>query len=426
MDDNNEKGGVNSTLLPERIPESWEICQILDILERVSNRVDPDKIESQDYISLKHMGKGEPRVRKCGTSDEVSSKKYRFSEGDILFGKLRPYFRKVALSKTEGVCSTDINVIKSTEKVDRDFLFYTLFRQDFINIADKTSTGTRMPRADWKKLDELKIALPSLEEQEKISQILYKIDSKIENNNKISQNLKEIAQTLFKSYFLDFDPYDEFKQTELGRVPEAFEIAEIGELGDIITGNTPSTKNEEYYGGCIPFVKASDLGSRLMISETDKKLTKEGASEISKKQLRKGCVMVSCIGNGLGKVGVTSSALYTNQQINSIDPHKNFDTWYLLFKMQSIQKKLQNYAGGSAQPILSKSKFSNIRIAVPPEKERKKFNERISECMSYYEYVINQNPKLIKMRNNLIPKLMSGEIRVNDIELDDLEADSEV
>jgi hypothetical protein len=103
---------------------------------------------------------------------DVSSQKYAFEKNDILFGKLRPYFRKVALAKFDGICSTDINVIKPTEIVGRDFLFYTLFRQDFIDVADKTSTGTRMPRADWSKLTDMKVALPPLEEQKKISSIM--------------------------------------------------------------------------------------------------------------------------------------------------------------------------------------------------------------------------------------------------------------
>ena len=405
MNDNSNNGGVNNILLPERVPEEWDVCQIQDMLERVSNRVDPDKMETQDYISLKHMGKGEPRVKECGTSDEVSSKKYRFSEGDILFGKLRPYFRKVAISKTKGVCSTDINVINPTEKVDRDFLFYTLFREKFIDISDKTSTGTRMPRADWSKLEKLKVALPPSSEQKKISRILYAIDQKIETNYKINQTIEKISDSLFNSWFVTFEPYKKFKDSELGQIPKSFNIIELSELLSLEYGKGLSKDDRE--GDKYPVYGSNGING------SHSEFLVEGPGVIVG---RKGTI---------GTVNYEPRDFWCIDTTFYVEPKREYD---MIFYYHLLKNgvRLKHLGSDSAVPGLNRNTVHDQKVAIPKEERVKQFIQLVKPMYKIKERKKRENKYLSELRETLLPKLMSGEIRVNDIELDELEVDSEV
>ncbi len=131
----------------------WREYKISDIATLVKNswKVGNEKLP---YIGLEHIEESKLRLNGIGSSDDVSSNKYRFGSGDVLFGKLRPYFRKVVQPDFDGICSTDIWVINATDKSDNDFLFYFFSNQDLIDLSYSSSSGTRMPRADWKFLSQ--------------------------------------------------------------------------------------------------------------------------------------------------------------------------------------------------------------------------------------------------------------------------------
>jgi len=168
---------------------------------------------------------------------------------------------------------------------------------------------------------------------------------------------------------------------------------EISEIGEIVTGNTPSTKEEGNYGGEIPFIRVSDFSDDVYIRDTEKTLTEKGANEVKNKEIPEYAVMVSCIGNGLGKTAMADRKCFTNQQINSVIPSDSYHPWYVYYLLTTKQEKFQNYAGGSAQPILSKTKFGNIEVEVHSDykvqkkigntlrrlDEKRNLNEKINE-----------------------------------------------
>ena len=117
------------------------------------------------YIGLEHINKNSLRIKSIGSSNTVTSNKYIFDAGDTLFGKLRPYFRKVAQPKFNGVCSTDIWVVKPKNGTDKNFIFYFFANQKLIDTSYSSSGGTRMPRADWKFLSKTIWLIPPLSEQ---------------------------------------------------------------------------------------------------------------------------------------------------------------------------------------------------------------------------------------------------------------------
>ncbi len=185
---------------------TWPNTTIGDCALLVRETISPSDGEDVPYIGLEHIGENTLSLLGHGTASDVTSVKACFQSGDILFGKLRPYFRKVVRAPFDGICSTDIWVVRAKERADQGFLYYCMASQPFVDFATLGSEGTRMPRAKWEYVSRYEISLPPLPEQRAIAHVLGTLDDKIEANRRMNQTLEAMAQALFKSWFIDFDP----------------------------------------------------------------------------------------------------------------------------------------------------------------------------------------------------------------------------
>jgi type I restriction enzyme S subunit len=181
-----------------KIPESWEVGVLGDLMEKRSEKIDPEDLsEENSYFSLKHMPEQSLSLGKWDDAEEISSRKTKFSKGDILFGKLRPYFCKVGLAPVEGVCSTDILVITPKKGPEwKEFLVCILSDQSFIDYCDSVSTGTRMPRVGWKEMCEYQIVLPDQDTIAEFSEISHPYFELIIKNIHENNSLHEMRDTL--------------------------------------------------------------------------------------------------------------------------------------------------------------------------------------------------------------------------------------
>ena len=174
------------------------------------------------YIGLEHIEENSLRLNSHGDSNAITSNKYRFYSGNTLFGKLRPYFRKVVKPKFNGICSTDIWVITPKKGYNEDFIFYFFANQKLVDLANSSSKGTRMPRADWNFISETIWDFPPLKEQETIVEVLSSLDDKIELLHKQNKTLENIAQTLFHKWFIQ-NAKDDWEKGKLGDFLETIE-----------------------------------------------------------------------------------------------------------------------------------------------------------------------------------------------------------
>lgn len=181
-----------------KIPESFEVGTLAELIEKKTNGVDEEDMSSSTpYISLKHMPEESVILNKWDDAGDISSRKYQFQRGDILFGKLRPYFCKVGPAQIDGVCSTDIIVI--TPKKDdiwREYIIFQLSNGSFIDYCDKVSTGTRMPRVSWKDICEYQLPIPTREAVKNFHENVEPILDLIASNIHESNDLKEIRDSL--------------------------------------------------------------------------------------------------------------------------------------------------------------------------------------------------------------------------------------
>ncbi|MGO1356399.1 restriction endonuclease subunit S [Alkalibacterium gilvum] len=304
---------------------------------------------------------------------------------------------------------TEIDQLKVIPK----YLFYKLKTLDLKNM----NVGTAVPSLTTALLNEIELYLPSLSYQHKIVNILTSFDEKIENNNAIIANLEEQAQAVFKSWFVDFEPFQDgkFVDSELGKVPLDWDVVKLKKISEqITTGKTPPTKDPSNYGNKMPFVTIPDMHDNVFVTETERMLSSKGIQTQKNKVVPKNSLAVSCIAT-VGLVTLISEDSQTNQQINTVVTKDNVSPYYVY----SYLKKQTDYlnaigSSGSTTKNVNKSTFSNLKLLLPKEEVLEKYHKL---CEPIFEYILlaqKQNIKLVELRDTLLPKLISGEIRVEE------------
>lgn len=293
--------------------------------------------------------------------------------------------------------------------VDSVFLYYLIKHN--VYILKKNTHGSVFDTITRDTFDRIEVDIPHIELQKKIASVLSLIDDKIELNNKINDNLLNQIDSHFRALYIDFEQNN-------GLIPENFRYGILDELSkEIICGKTPSTKNESYYGGDIPFITIPDMHDKVYVIKTERYLSEEGANSQIKKILPKNSICVSCIGTA-GLVALVNESSHTNQQINSIIPKENVSPYYVYSLMKTLRDKIISLGQcGSTIVNLNKVQFSKLEVLIPTEQSMSEFDQRVKPMFEQINLLQLENEKLSSLRDSLLPKLMSGEINVDSIEL---------
>ena len=379
--------------------QNWQTKKIGDCCKLIKKQYVPNKEDNKNYIGLEHIEQETLKLNGLGNSSNAISNKFIFEKGQVLFGKLRPYFRKVFRPNFEGVCSTDIWVIDSKDGFDNNFLFYFFADQKIIDEATNSSEGTRMPRAKWDYLSELEFEFPPLPEQLAIAEILSKLDEKIELNNKTNATLEEIGQAIFKRWFID------------NPEKENWECSTIGSELKTILGGTPDRMKAEYWNGSINWINSGRV-NEFRITEPSERITEEGLKKSATSLLPKGTVVLAITGATLGQVSRLEINSCANQSVIGVLENENFSSEYLYYLIKNKIGEIIGFQTGGAQQHINKTNIDNFEIKVPDEKTLKDFNKIINPIFKQISINCFQNQTLSQIRDALLPKLMSGEIRV--------------
>lgn len=303
-----------------------------------------------------------------------------------------------------------INIINSTI-VDKKYLYWLMRSPKYQKTIAATSTGSTVHHTSPNRIYEYEFDLPQISVQRKIAKILSDIEEKINENSAINNNLEQQAQAIFKSWFIDFEPFNK-------TMPSDWTIGTIDDLAKkVVCGKTPSTKKAEYYGSNIPFITIPDMHGKTYAVTTERYLSKLGANSQVKKSLPKNSICVSCIGTA-GLVTLVAEESQTNQQINSIIPKDGFSPYYIYLLMQTLSDTI-NKLGQSGSTIvnLNKSQFGKIQVIIPALSVMIKFDKIVSPMFEKMLQNQMENLKLTSLRDVLLPRLMSGELDVSDIEI---------
>lgn len=303
-------------------------------------------------------------------------------------------------------------ILRPTAEMDPIYYGYAVksYQKKIESLAEGSTGQTEINRRRLQ--DEIVIKFPKERElQKSIGLLLLQVDEKIRSNNKINNNLEQQAQAIFKAWFVDFEVFN-------GTMPSDWYIGTIDELAkEIVCGKTPSTKNADYYGSDVPFITIPDMHAKTYAVTTERYLSLLGANSQVKKTLPKNSVCVSCIGTA-GLVTLVAKESQTNQQINSIIPKDGFSPYFIYLLMQTLSDTI-NKLGQSGSTIvnLNKSQFAKIQVIIPTPSAMTNFDRIMSPIFEKILQNQKENISLKSLRETLLPKLMSGELDVSDIDL---------
>lgn len=380
-----------------------------------------ESVNPSNYLSTENMLQNKGGKKDASSIPDVKVVS-AYKKGDILISNIRPYFKKIWLADTDGGASNDVLIIQPC-KISSFELYYILSSDHFFNYMTATSKGTKMPRGDKSSVMEYEFSIYNRAIFQKISKTLQSIDLNIETNKRIVNRLEMVGSELFKNWFIDFEfpneqgqPYKssggKMVESELNNIPEIWEIQSLESLTkEIITGKTPSTKKGEYYGGEINFLTIPDMHKSLVVINTERTLSNLVLGRFSNKILPKNTIAVSCIATP-GLVSIIRNPTITNQQINSLILD-DILVPYILFKMMTLSEHIKMLgSSGSTTLNLNKSQFGKIKVILPSVEILRQFNEFAFPIIDTIENLEMQNQSLIKLRNTILPKLLTGEIEI--------------
>jgi type I restriction enzyme S subunit len=300
------------------------------------------------------------------------------------------------------------------ESLDPRYLKFCLQYVKTQKQLESYASGTTVSSFNQTDLRNSVIPLPPLSEQKKIGKTLDNIEQKTTVNSRINELLEELAQTLYRSWFVDFDRYDELKDSELGEIPIEFEVVEFSEICKTSGGGTPNTDVDEYWDGSNKWLtpkEVTSLGSSIAY-DTERKLTEEGLNNTSAKLMPPDSILLTSRAT-VGEVVINKEPMATNQGFICIKPNEDIQSYYMLQLVKNKRQVIEKLASGSTYPEISQTDFNGISVHLPPKEDRLRYEERVSEMYDKIYTNEKENDNLADLRDTLLPKLMSGEIRLD-------------
>ena len=349
----------------------------------------------------------------------------KFSNGDTIMARITPCLEngkhayvsclnegEIAYGSTEYIVLCGKNGVS-----DNEFVYYLSHTPQFVNTAIKSMVGSSgRQRAQVPVLENLIMPVPvNLSDQRKIAGILSALDSKIENNNKINANLEAQAEALFKSWFVDFTPFKDqpFVDSELGPIPQGWKVGKLGDIGEIVGGSTPSKSKPEYYTTHgIAWLTPKDLSTSKakFTSRGEIDITDEGYKSTSTKLMPRGSVLFSSRAP-IGYLTIAKNEICTNQGFKSLVPN-GAGTGFIYYTLRHLTPQIENRATGSTFKEASATLMRSVETIVPPTSILNKFEELLRPILQFQEKKEEENQRLAALRDTLLPKLMSGEIKL--------------
>ena len=361
-----------------------------------------------NYVSTENLLKERGGKIIAGKIPEQSNF-YEYNKGCTLVSNIRPYFKKIWFADIRGGCSNDVLVYTPNKGINDKWLYYLLSQDSFFDFVMSGHKGTKMPRGDKSQIMKFSVALPPLDEQKKIAEILSALDDKIELNNKINRNLEAQAQAIFKSWFVDFEPFKngKFIDSELGKIPEYWQVVKFSEfLKPRIEKINNSTITEYSVTNSGIFKRDEKFKKRLSGAKTFNKIIyyADMVFGMSREILNWGLMR--------DQIGSVSSA-YTVFSVNT----ELVDLSYLEFFMRyhhEYFKSIIRLASREGQGI-DKAVLFNKCVIIPDTNAIARFLEILNSISNSRLAINEESRRLVQLRDALLPKLMSGEIDVANV-----------
>lgn len=314
---------------------------------------------------------------------------------------------KVPMTTNQACCNLTIN----EEVADYEFVYYTL-KNDYTTLASLANGGAQQ-NLNAQIIKDYVLQMPSLADQHRIAAILSSLDRKIELNNKINADLEEMAQAIFKNWFVDFEPFKDgkFVDSELGMIPEGWKVGTLGEFCKCLLGGTPSRSKEEYWNGDVNWINSGEI-NKFRILEASEKITELGLAKSATKLLPKKTTVLAITGATLGQVSLLEIDTCANQSVIGVLENAEVPYEYIYpFIKDRIEMLIQHQTGGAQQHI-NKDNVESLIFLLPAINVLEDYISLVSPMYKRIESQCFENLYLSLLRDTLLPRLMSGELEV--------------
>lgn len=395
-----------------------------DVSKFITSKVETSNIDETNYVSTENMLPNKGGVSLAASLPDTKSVRHYLPD-DILINNIRPYFKKIWFANKEGGCSNDVFVLRANENYDSKFLYYVLSSDDFFSYVMANAKGTKMPRGDKKAIQNYIVPDFSIKDQITISHFLSNIDKKIEINKKINHNLETIIKKIYNNWFEDFEPFknEEFFDTKLGKIPVGWKLEPLQNFIKFQEG--PGIRNWQYVEeNGVNFLNIRCIQDNDLLLDTANMISKEEAEgKYSHFMLNEWDIVISSSGT-LGRYAIVRKEhlpLCLNTSIIRFAPKHSFNHYsyvYSYLTSRGFYHYLLTMGSGSVQLNFGPTHLKQIDLIVPPDDVLKEYNDLIFPLIEKMKSLKSEIDQLIKLRDTLLPKLMSGAIDVSKINCD--------
>ena len=401
--------------------EDWKEYRLGEMIQ-CNPQVKLEKGKAYNLIDIDSIEIGSRYVKGKELTEYDGQSGCHFQNGDTVMARITPCLEngkiaQVQCESQKGFGSTELFVFRGAEnKTDTDYVFNLMSMQVIRNLAANSMTGASgRQRADLGFIKRIKWNFPPLRTQQKIASILSAYDNLIQNYKKQIEALQTAASELYKEWFVRFRfPGYQTAEFENG-IPEGWKIERIGNIGEVIGGGTPSTENEEYWDGDIPWLSPVDLSdnTNVYVSRGGKNITKLGLQKSSAKMMPKDTVLLSSRAP-VGYVALAKNPICTNQGFKSVVCNTSvIQPIYLYFYFRMNKNYLQSITSGATFPELSGSMMKKLKVLLPQMELQKEFSKKANIFISKAELLSEQITNLTQQRDLLLPRLMRGALEVH-------------
>ena len=327
-------------------------------------------------------------------------------------------------------------LIKRGTELDKRFLFYLLRTDEYRHEVLASATGTTVRHTSPGRILAHKASIPPLVEQKAIAAVLGALDDKIESNRRMNATLEAMARALFQSWFVNFDPVcakldgrklvglddataaffpEHLEDSTLGHIPQGWKVTTLGDTcQSIFSGGTPSTQASSYWGGTIPWLSSGETRSTFII-ETEKTITKAGVENSSTRLARAGCTVIAGAGQGhtRGQTSLLTFDSYINQSVVVLAANENVSSdLFLFFDLARRYDEFRQLSDShSSRGSLTTKLLAGVKCVLPPHDLVVAFDRAVQPIAAQIIANLRQSRTLAILRDALLPKLLSGELR---------------
>lgn len=388
---------------PKAQTEGYPMLSVKDMREYDFDFSNCKKISYEDYLKMERDG-CVPQI------------------GDVLVAKDGSYLKEIFICKEQREIAllSSIAIFRpNSQLIDSRFLCYCLKSPRVYNyISLNCVSGSALPRIILKDFKGVNMRVPSLDDQRRIVSILSSLDRKIELNNKINADLEEMAQAIFKNWFVDFEPFKDgkFVDSELGMIPEGWKVGRADDFYQINIGKTPPRKEHKWFSTSPAdkiWVSIANMGnSGIFISDSSEYLTKEAVDRHNISMVPRNTILLS-FKLTVGRVAIADKELTTNEAIARFILSDDKYMEYLYLYLKNFDYNSLGSTSSIATAVNSKT-IKGMQMLQPSDKIIDAFHIQVNPIFEKIRSLTKENSRLSLLRDTLLPRLMSGELEISE------------